>query len=215
MHNRTFPVNEECTSLKFSPSGRLVVAGFADGTVRLFDLTGRYLTTASQQQPQMPKKGGSISSTVGGTSTASNSNNSDSEASFSSEHEAYFASSAAPTVLCSGRKKTGRMVLSKEHQQFGAVACQIHAKGVHTSLLMDVDVAEDCQWCFAGVVRGSMELTAVHLGALEASFDYPDTNPKNNNNTCWTWSRCTATPTPNCAALGRAPGCALAKSISC
>jgi hypothetical protein len=59
-----------------------------------------------------------------------------------------------------------QLVCSKNFQQYGAVACQIHAKGVHTNLLMDVDVSEDGLWAFAGVLRGSMELVAVHLGHL-------------------------------------------------
>jgi hypothetical protein len=44
---------------------------------------------------------------------------------------------------------------------------------------MDVDVSPDGLWCFAGVLRGSMELLAVHLGALEASYDArsPPTQP--------------------------------------
>ena len=67
--------------------------------------------------------------------------------------------------------RRNRFVLSKENQRFGAVASQIHAKGVHTSLLMDVDVAQDGEYCFAGVLRGSMELVAVHLGAVEAYLD--------------------------------------------
>ena len=70
-----------------------------------------------------------------------------------------------------GGGKRNRYVLSKENQRFGAVASQIHAKGVITSLLMDVDVAQDGEYCFAGVLRGSMELVAVHLGAVEAYLD--------------------------------------------
>jgi WD40 repeat protein len=128
----TFAVNEECTSLQFSPSGRLLVAGFTDGTVRLFDLTGRYPTVWTESG-----KGMSTSNVSRG------------------------------------------LVDSNHFQKHGAVACQIHAKGVHTSLLMDVDVSPDGLWCFAGVLRGSMELLAVHLGALEASYDArsPPTQP--------------------------------------
>lgn len=131
--DQSFPVNEECTSVKFSPSGRIIVAGFADGTVRIFDLTGRF------------NKPDNMSSSSSGSSTTS-------------EEE---------TILEGRRSK---YVLSKNHQRFGSVACQIHAKGVHSVLLMDVDVTEDAQWCFAGVLRGSMELVAVHIGLLEASY---------------------------------------------
>lgn len=79
----TFAVNEECTSLQFSPSGRLLVAGFTDGTVRLFDLTGRYPTVWTESG-----KGMSTSNVSRG------------------------------------------LVDSNHFQKHGAVACQIHAKGV-------------------------------------------------------------------------------------
>lgn len=74
------------------------------------------------------------------------------------------------STVSSTKSKHGRRnryVLSKENQRFGAVASQIHAKGVITSLLMDVDIAQDSEYCFAGTLRGSMELVAVHLGAVE------------------------------------------------
>lgn len=126
LQDRRFTINEECTSLKLSPSGRLLIAGFTDGTLRLFDLTGRY----KNEQP---------------------------------------ASVGKP----SGNQ---RYVLSKHHVHFGAVACQIISKGVHTSLLMDVDVSQDGLWAFAGVLRGSMELVAVHLGHLEESYNRKPTS---------------------------------------
>jgi hypothetical protein len=59
------------------------------------------------------------------------------------------------------------MVASKSFQNFGAVACQIHAKGVITSLLMDVDCCEDGKFAFGGVLRGSTELVAVDLSEIE------------------------------------------------
>jgi hypothetical protein len=63
-----------------------------------------------------------------------------------------------------------RLVLSNAHAAFGAVAAQIHAKGVHTSLLMDLDVSPDGLYLFGGALRGSMELVAVLLGDLEAAL---------------------------------------------
>ncbi|KAL7560029.1 hypothetical protein ACA910_013520 [Epithemia clementina (nom. ined.)] len=131
-----FPLNEECTSLKFSPSGRLVIGGFADGTVRLFDLTGHF-----KKSSVAANKRASLSSTTKASTNTT--------------------SSGGSSILLD----------SKDHQLFGAVAGQIHAKGVHTSLLMTVDVAEDCRWCFAGVLRGSMELLALDLTELEQEFD--------------------------------------------
>ena len=59
------------------------------------------------------------------------------------------------------------MVDSRSNQRYGAVSCQIHARGVHTSLLMDVAVSEDGLYAFGGVQRGSVELAAVYLGDVE------------------------------------------------
>jgi WD40 repeat protein len=104
-----------------APSGHFLLAGFSDGTLRIFDMTRGF------GQENL--------------------------------NDAY-----APS-----RNKSSMMVASKHFQKYGAVACQIHARGVHTDLLMDVDVAQDGQYCFAGVQRGSTELHAVHLGDLEAA----------------------------------------------
>ena len=60
---------------------------------------------------------------------------------------------------------------SRSNQRYGAVACQIHARGVHTSLLMDVAVSEDGLYAFGGVQRGSVELAAVYLGDVESYLD--------------------------------------------
>jgi WD40 repeat protein len=103
------------TSLKIVPGGHLVVAGFTDGTLRLFDLTGR---PVSRDDPAEHKKN---------------------------------------VVVC-----------SKTFQRYGAVACQIHARGVHTSLLMHVDVSDDGLFCFGGVIRGSVELVAVNLSKVHS-----------------------------------------------
>ncbi len=67
---------------------------------------------------------------------------------------------------------TARSVVdSYSNQRYGAVSCQIHARGVHTSLLMDVAVSEDGLYAFGGVQRGSVELAAVYLGDVEAYLD--------------------------------------------
>ena len=132
-----FAVNEECTSLKFSPSGRLVIGGFADGTVRLFDLTGTFQTSHHASQ----KKSSTTHNKTRGNSQSAG-----------------------------GVGGSSILVDSKDNQLYGAVAGQIHAKGVHTSLLMTVDIAPDCRWCFAGVLRGSMELLALDLTELEDHY---------------------------------------------
>eukprot|EP00977_Amphora_coffeiformis_P016589 scaffold5169_cov172-Amphora_coffeaeformis.AAC.20 len=122
-----FPLNEEVTSLAVAPSGRFICAGFTDGTVRLFDMTGHFHNkqTSKRNVPGSPMPRSSV-------------------------------------------------VDSKRHQRYGAVACQIHAKGVHTSLRMHVELSEDGLWCFAGVLRGSMELIAISLADLQAAYDQYD-----------------------------------------
>ena len=80
--------------------------------------------------------------------------------------------SASTGNVLGTRAKTA-MVCSKSYQKYGMVAGQIHAKGVHTSLQMHVDVAPDGSFAFGGVARGSMELLAVDLTAVE---NYHDAN---------------------------------------
>lgn len=142
-------INDECTALKFTPTGRLLVGGFTDGTVRLFDLTGRY----------SHKKKKHTTAVVPATAC-----------SFATDPQ------SRPTTTTT---TTQSMVCSKDFQLYGAVACQIHAKGVHTALLMDCDISPDGLWCFAGVLRGSMELMALHLGHLEASYDTDNSSNSN------------------------------------
>lgn len=123
------------TSLKIIPSGRLVVAGFTDGTLRLFDLSSPAGTSPSQQ----------------------------SHSPASEDDELTFEAPSKTAMVC-----------SKAFQRYGAVACQIHARGVHTSLLMHVDCSEDGLYCFGGVIRGSMELVAVDLSHIDDSTDLLD-----------------------------------------
>ena len=47
-----------------------------------------------------------------------------------------------------------------------ALVGHIMAKGLHTNLLMNVRITEDCRFCFAGVAKGSSELLAIDLGRL-------------------------------------------------
>ena len=141
-----FPINEEVTSIKFTPTGRFLLAGFADGTLRIFDLTGQY----HHDHPH------STTTTTIHTTTST-------------------TQKLSGSLLHHPPPKRSRgLVSSKQFQQFGAVACQIQAKGVHTSLQMEVDISPDGLWAFAGVVRGSMELVAVHLGSLEHSIGQAD-----------------------------------------
>lgn len=112
-----------------TPNGRLVVAGFSDGTLRLFDLA----------------------SSAGST------------------HHESIASASEDDLSFENNTSKNALVCSKAFQRYGAVACQIHARGVHTSLLMHVDCSQDGLYCFGGVIRGSMELVAVDLSNISSS----------------------------------------------
>lgn len=70
-----------------------------------------------------------------------------------------------------GRSGSTLVIDSNVNQRYGAVACQIHSRGVHTSLLMDVAISEDGMYAFGGVLRGSVELAAVYLGDVEEYID--------------------------------------------
>ena len=104
------------TSLCLSPSGHFVWAGFSDGTLRVFDLSGRF--------------------------------------------------DLGQETWKSSRQKSSLLVPSTSHQRYGAVACQIHARGVHTDLLMHVTTCVG-DYVFGGVPRGAIEVYAVHIQELE------------------------------------------------
>ena len=154
------------TSIGLVPSGRIAVAGFTDGTLRLFDLTGsfakdknhpdNYTTVSSKKKKE--KRGSDIPEGLF-----------DDDASDASDDDASFHSNTMAGSSNMGSKSN--IVNSHSNQQYGAVACQIHARGVHTSLLMDVAVSEDGLYAFGGVQRGSVELAAVYLGDVEGYLD--------------------------------------------
>ena len=123
------------TSLALVASGRVAVAGFTDGTLRLFDLTGTFI-----RDKYAP--------------TENDFEDDSSEDSLHFDDEVEHASSSS-------------LVNSHTNQQYGAVACQIHARGIHTVAMMDVAVSEDGLYAFGGVQRGSVELAAVYLGDIE------------------------------------------------
>ena len=148
-----FPSNAEPCALKLSPTGRLLAVAYNDGTLRLYDLTGRF--SHSNHHHHHP------------TSSSS-----------SSQQQQAVASPRSTTV---GRPSRP-FVSSKTFQKYGCVAAQIYAKGVHTSLIMDVDVSPDGLWFFCGALRGSMELVAVYVGDLEAELSKTKHNNNNNNN---------------------------------
>lgn len=122
-HSLQFRTNAEPCALQLSCTGRILAVAFTDGTVRLFDMTGRYKPTIMQ--------------------------------------------SAGGDIQPKGTH------CSYTHQRFGAVAVQLEAKGVHRSLLIQVDVSPDSQWFFAGALRGSMEMAAIYIGDLEAALSRP------------------------------------------
>ncbi|KAI2510476.1 hypothetical protein MHU86_3896 [Fragilaria crotonensis] len=188
-----FPINEECTSLAVVPSGRHMVAGFTDGTLRLFDLTGCFRSqddissdnTKHANDYEDVNLFDSDSSDDDENLFDSDSSDDDenpfesdddsdavvkkSKSRFPSAASAY-SSSFAP-IGGGGGGGGGILVCSKSHQRYGAVVCQIHAKGVHTSLQMTVAVSPDGLYAFGGVARGSMELVAVDLSAVEQHVD--------------------------------------------
>ena len=48
----------------------------------------------------------------------------------------------------------------------GVLVGHIHAKGLHTNLLLTVKITEDSRFCFGGVMNGSSELLAIDMGRL-------------------------------------------------
>ena len=152
------------TSIGLVPSGRLAVAGFTDGTLRLFDLTGHFAKDKNHPQTN--------SSSSGGRGVAKDIMTSTDEDLF--DDDASTTSSSFQEEEEDSRNtsfKSKAIVDSHSNQRYGAVACQIHARGVHTSLLMDVAISEDGLYAFGGVQRGSVELVAVYLGDVENYFD--------------------------------------------
>lgn len=165
------------TSLAVVPSGRHMVAGFTDGTLRLFDLTGcfRSQDDISSDNTKHANDYEDVNLFDSDSSDDENPFESDddsdavvkkSKSRLPSAASAY-SSSFAPI----GGGGGGILVCSKSHQRYGAVVCQIHAKGVHTSLQMTVAVSPDGLYAFGGVARGSMELVAVDLSAVEQHVD--------------------------------------------
>lgn len=153
------------TSIGLVPSGRLAVAGFTDGTLRLFDLTGIFVkdknhpdnnVTHNINHSKRKKRGSDVPEGLF-----------DDDASSSSEDSFQSNTNNVKSNVVS----SGGIVNSHSNQLFGAVACQIHARGVHTSLLMDVAISEDGLYAFGGVQRGSVELAAVYLGDVEGYLD--------------------------------------------
>ncbi|KAL3823414.1 hypothetical protein ACHAXA_004289 [Cyclostephanos tholiformis] len=61
-----FEVNQECTSIGLVPSGRLAVAGFTDGTLRLFDLTGIFVK--DKNHPALYRDNDNNNAGIGGVS---------------------------------------------------------------------------------------------------------------------------------------------------
>ncbi|KAL7534852.1 hypothetical protein ACHAXR_006127 [Thalassiosira sp. AJA248-18] len=156
-------------SIGLVPSGRIAVAGFTDGTLRLFDLTGIFAKdknhpeNAHHHHHPHGKKKESITGDSGESLFDDDSS--------SDEEEDTFTSNNCPTTSTSTTNAKSMSVNSHSNQRYGAVACQIHARGVHTSLLMDVAVSEDGLYAFGGVQRGSVELAAVYLGDVEGYLD--------------------------------------------
>lgn len=172
-----FPINEECTSLKVAPSGKHIVAGFTDGTLRIFDLTGTWNQldsprNKSEQEESFSHKTQQVTYQDKEEVHSDYEDEEEEEATFAEElrHPNTTATSATSTTTPKS------VVCSKSFQRYGAVAAQIQARGVHTSLQMHVDISQDGLWCFGGVVRGSVELVAVNLTHLELQDESSQTH---------------------------------------
>jgi len=182
--NFCFPINEECTSLCIPPSGRHIAAGFTDGTLRLFDTTGRLWTGENLSNGKyIHAQGEDCTNQIKGNMKRDSSIGDDDDIFCTDSNSEAEEGDSAPIK----KEKAERSVLSKSHQKFGAVACQIHARGVNTSLLMDVACSEDGLFSFGGVLRGSTELVAVDMSNIELYHDRFNDNlsdkktPKNKN----------------------------------
>jgi len=184
-----FPINEECTSLTIPPSGRHIIAGFTDGTLRLFDTTGRLWSGGRKKDDDDDDDDDSSSSTLSEQQPNKNKNQKRTKI-IQAEETLFDCDSSIDSKKLDlsdegkqnyklnhmqqqqqKKSKPNPMVLSKTHQTFGAVACQIYARGVITSLLMDVSSSEDGLFAFGGVLRGSTELVAVDLSGIETFHD--------------------------------------------
>ena len=161
------------------------MAGFSDGTLRLFDLTGIFARDRNDPRNFVPTASASNKSHQKKKTKNKDEldelfdDDSSGEESFQmeEEQEMVFASageeqssSLSPTKK-GGRSGSTLVINSHANQRYGAVACQIHSRGVHTSLLMDVAISEDGLYAFGGVLRGSVELAAVYLGDVEEYID--------------------------------------------
>lgn len=63
---------------------------------------------------------------------------------------------------------TGAVVLYDLKHQTSCLATQLHAKGVHTQLALEVAFSPDGQWVLAGAARGSVELVAIYVESFTA-----------------------------------------------
>ena len=174
------------------------MAGFSDGTLRLFDLTGLFARDRNDPRNHCHALATTAASSSSATTDKSLQkkkkkkheldelfdDDSSGEESFQmeeeeEEQEMVFASaggdeqhpSLSPSTKKGGRSGSTLVINSHTNQSYGAVACQIHSRGVHTNLLMDVAISEDGLYAFGGVLRGSVELAAVYLGDVEEYID--------------------------------------------
>ena len=99
------------------------------------------------------------------------------------------SSSSSPSTTRSKSKYTKSTSTSSssssplpiERDTRGIIACQIRARGVITSLLMDVAVSQDGLYAFGGVLKGSTELVAVDLTKIELYHDLCSSTQHYNN----------------------------------
>jgi len=182
----------ECTSLTLPPSGRHIVAGFNDGTLRIFDIVGRFLSPSgssittssirndSEEEEEFEFDVNKDQDDDDSSSTTSRTSSVSDDESPTEDIETEIIQllqkqkqSESDSKLPEHHHRRHRRRTSKSSSD-GTVAAQIHARGVITSLLMDVAVSQDNRFAFGGVLRGSVEMVAVDLSKVEAYHDEMD-----------------------------------------
>jgi hypothetical protein len=145
-----------------------ILGGFATGTVRIFDIHGQFPKPPPHQPNTTRKRGG-------GGRRGRTSISTDEEEDNDMDDDCDNGPKSSGQQQPQQQPQPKNIVNSNTFQAFGAVACQIHARGVHTSLKLDVKVCEEEEevvdnnrscYCFASVVRGSMECVAIDLSSL-------------------------------------------------
>ena len=151
-------IEVECTSLCLAPSGRHVIGGFSDGTVRLFDTSG--LQEEEEEE---------IDTVDSPEQQQENAANNQSFNTFCDKLTAMAIPNHNPQPKRNNtnQKRLNTNKHSPRPKSKGHILAQIHPRGVHTKLLTTVQIAQDGRFVFAGVLRGNVEMVACDLTLVE------------------------------------------------